>query len=79
MSTTVETTALDRLQSVYQSAAADWITAIQHEAHLASGIHSEAQLDLWESAAFADEIACRATKEAKKAYEDALRQEFFNF
>jgi hypothetical protein len=57
----------------------DWRDAIRLEEDLASGIHSEAAIDTWEAAGEAEEHARKRAKEAKAAYEDALRQEFFNF
>jgi hypothetical protein len=75
----IETAELDRLQSSYKAAVEEWIAAIRKEEALASVDHSEAELDAWEAAGFAEEDAREQAKDAKKAYEDALRKEFFNF
>lgn len=71
---------LDAMQARYKSAVEDWIRAIRDEETLASPAeHSEAQIDLWEAADETEEEARKRAKDAKAAYEDALRQEFFNF
>jgi hypothetical protein len=41
--------------------------------------HTIAEVDEWENAGFQEEAARNKVKAAKKLYEDALRQEFFNF
>jgi hypothetical protein len=79
MTTTIETLELDRMQSSYRAAVEEWIAAIRREEALASGIHSEAAIDTWEAACFAETEARNKAKAAKKAYEDALRLEFFHF
>jgi hypothetical protein len=70
---------LDQLQSAYKSAVEAWITAIREEEALASGDHSVAEVDKWEAAHFSEEDARDKAKEAKSAYEDALREKFFGF
>lgn len=70
---------LDQMQSNYKAAVEDWIAAIRQEEALASVNHSVADVDLWEGADFSEEKARGKAKSAKKAYEDALREEFFNF
>ena len=70
---------LDQLQSAYKSAVEAWITAIRKEEALASGDHSIAEVDKWEAAHFSEEDARDKAKEAKSAYEDALREKFFGF
>ncbi|HEY5211542.1 MAG TPA: hypothetical protein VIJ38_00810 [Acidobacteriaceae bacterium] len=71
---------LDRMQSSYQAASEEWIAAIRREEALASAaVHSETEIDLWEGACFAEEDPRAKAKSAKKAYEDVLRLEFFNF
>ncbi len=75
----IEVAELDRIQSSYKAAVEEWIAAIRKEEALASVNHSEAEIDTWESAGFAEEDAREKAKAAKKAYEDALRNEFFNF
>jgi hypothetical protein len=73
------TTELDQLQRAYQSAVEAWIAAIRHEEALASTEHSVADIDRWEEADFAEENARDKVKVAKRDYEDALREKFFNF
>ena len=70
---------LDQLQSAYKSVVEAWITAIREEEALASGDHSVAEVDKWEAAHFSEEDARDKAKEAKSAYEDALREKFFGF
>jgi hypothetical protein len=70
---------LDNLQGAYKAAVEQWIAAIKHEEDLASVDHDVAKIDLWEQASF-DEDAIRTTvKDAKKRYEDALREQIFGF
>jgi hypothetical protein len=75
----VETLALDQLQAAYKAAVDHWVSTIREEEALASNDHSEAEIDAWEAADFREEDARRKAKEAKKIYEDALRERFFNF
>ncbi len=75
----ISTSELDRLQSEYKAAVDVWREAIRHEEDLASGIHSEAAIDTWQAADEAEEAARDKAKDAKEAYQDALREEFFNF
>jgi hypothetical protein len=70
---------LDQLQKEYKTAVDTWIASIRKEEALASTEHSVADLDAWEQAEFAQEDAADAAKEAKKRYEDGLREKFFNF
>ncbi|HMD19295.1 MAG TPA: hypothetical protein VKH40_03190 [Alloacidobacterium sp.] len=70
---------LDQLQVAYKSAVEAWITAIREEEALTSGDHSVAEVDKWEAAHFSEEDARDKAKEAKSAYEDALREKFFGF
>jgi hypothetical protein len=70
---------LDKMQSSYKAAVEEWIAAIRQEEQLASVDHSEAKIDTWEAAGFAEEEARDKAVAAKRAYEDALREEFFNF
>jgi hypothetical protein len=76
---TVETVNLDQMQAAYKEAVEQWIEAIREEEALASVDHSEAEVDAWEAAGFQEEAARKKAKEAKKAYEGALREKFFNF
>lgn len=76
----IENAQLNKMQGEYKAAVEDWIAAIRKEEVLASAaVHSETAIDLWEGACFAEEEARTKAKDAKKIYEDALRQEFFNF
>jgi hypothetical protein len=75
----VEISDLDQLQTAYKTAVDDWISSIHEEEALASGDHSEAEVDAWEAAGFHEEDAREKAKEAKKKYQDALREKFFNF
>jgi hypothetical protein len=70
---------LDQLQTAYKTAVDNWITTIREEEALASGDHSEAEVDTWEAAGFREEDARDKAKEAKKEYEEAIREKFFNF
>jgi hypothetical protein len=74
-----EISALDQLQAAYKTAVDNWVNTIREEEALASGDHSEAQIDAWEAASFREEDARKKTKQAKKDYEGALREKFFNF
>jgi hypothetical protein len=76
----VEIADLDELQSEYKAAVERWVAAIRHEEALASGAdHSVAQVDTWEDAEDAVEEAGEKARDAKKVYEDALREKFFHF
>ena len=77
--TTTDTQELDQLQAGYKAAVEAWITTIRDEEALASTDHSVAELDKWEAAHFSEEAARDKAKEAKSAYEDALREKFFGF
>ncbi len=75
----VEISDLDQLQTAYKAAIDQWISTIREEEALASGDHSEAEIDTWEAAGFREEDARNKAKEAKKEYEGALREKFFDF
>ena len=75
----VEISHLDQLQTAYKTAVDQWISTIREEEALASGDHSEAEIDTWEAADFREEDAREKAKQAKKDYEGALREKFFNF
>jgi L-arabinose isomerase len=70
---------LDKMQADYKTAVEDWIAAIRQEEALASVEHSVADVDKWEAAGFSEEDARKKAKDAKKVYEDGLREEFYNF
>jgi len=76
---TTDTQELDQLQTEYKTAVEAWIATIREEEALASGDHSVAEIDKWEAAHFREEEARDKAKEAKSAYEDALREKFFGF
>ncbi len=76
---TTETIDLDAMQAAYKTAVDAWVAAIREEEALASVNHTEAQVDAWEAAGFREETARQAAKQAKKDYENALRERFFNF
>ena len=75
----VEISDLDQLQTAYKTAVDQWISTIREEEALASGDHSETEIDAWEAAGFREEDARNKAKEAKKEYESAIREKFFNF
>ncbi len=75
----VEVSELDQMQKSYQKAVDEWVAAIRREETLASVNHTVAQIDQWENAAMAEDEARDKAKQAKKAYEDALREKFFSF
>jgi hypothetical protein len=75
----VEVSDLNQMQATYKEAVDQWIATIREEEALASVNHSEAEVDAWEGADSREEDAREKAKEAKKNYEDALREKFFNF
>jgi Holliday junction resolvasome RuvABC DNA-binding subunit len=75
----IEISDLDRMQADYKTAVDDWVSAIREEEALASSEHSETEIDAWEATGFREEEARKKAKQAKKEYEDALREKFFNF
>jgi hypothetical protein len=75
----VEVADLNQMQAAYKEAVDQWVNAIREEEALASVNHSEAEIDAWEAADFREEDAREKAKQAKKNYEAALREKFFNF
>lgn len=75
----IEIAELDRLQKNYKDAVDVWVASIHYEEALASVNHAIVEVEKWEHAAAHEEEARKKAKVAKVAYEDALRQEFFNF
>lgn len=75
----VELAELDQLQETYKEAVDEWVTAIRDEEALASVNHDVAEIDEWEKAAMHEDDLRQKAKAAKKLYEDALREKFFNF
>jgi len=76
---TTDTAELNQMQSAYKAAVEEWIAAIKHEEALASVNHDIAEVDKWEEAHFEDDEIRTKVIEAKKKYEDALREKFFGF
>jgi len=72
-------TPLDQMQAAYKAAVEEWIAAIKHEEALASVNHTIAEVDKWEAAHFAEDKLRSKVKEAKRKYEDALREKFYGF
>jgi oligoribonuclease (3'-5' exoribonuclease) len=70
---------LDALQRAYKLAVEEWIAAIKHEEALASVHHSVAKLDRWERAHLREDEIRSKVLEAKKQYEEALREMQFGF
>ncbi|MGY3450083.1 hypothetical protein [Bradyrhizobium sp. USDA 4353] len=70
---------LDALQKAYKEAVEEWIVAIRREEELASVNHDVADIDSWEQAHFDEDAVRGKVKDAKAAYEDALREKFFGF
>jgi hypothetical protein len=70
---------LDAMQHAYRAAVEEWIGAIHKEEALASVAHSLAQVDRWEGAHDDEEAARDKVKDAKREYEAALREKFFDF
>ncbi|HVX77968.1 MAG TPA: hypothetical protein VHB49_17675 [Bradyrhizobium sp.] len=70
---------LDRMQAAYKAAVEKWIAAIKREEALASVNHSIAEVDKWEQAHFEEDELRNRVKDAKRRYEDALREKFFGF
>jgi energy-converting hydrogenase A subunit M len=71
--------ALDRLQEAYRAAVEEWIAAIKHEEALCSVAHDIADVDAWEDAHFKEDELRDKVLAAKKEYEDALREKFYDF
>jgi hypothetical protein len=77
--TQMEIAELDRLRQAYKDAVEQWILAIRAEENLATADHTVPAVDVWEHAGFDEEEARDKAMEARKAYEDALREVDFNF
>ena len=70
---------LDALQAAYKAAVERWVEAIRAEEALASVNHTIAEVDAWEAAHFREDDLRTEVKSAKRDYEAALRQEFYQF
>jgi hypothetical protein len=68
---------LDALQRAYKERVEEWIAAIKQEEAFASVQHSVAEVDKWEAAHFREDDIRNQVLEAKKQYEDALRETLF--
>jgi hypothetical protein len=77
--TQVDTVELDQLRSAYKAAVEEWIAAIKREEDLASVDHSVSEVDQWEQAGLDEDEIRNKVKAAKKRYEDALREKFYQF
>ncbi len=75
----IDISVLNEMQANYKAAVDDWVSTIRAEEALASVNHSVAEIDAWEHAADQEEAARSKAKTAKKAYESALREEFYHF
>ena len=75
----IENSQLDAMQDAYKAAMEVWTAAIREEEALATVPHDVAEVDKWELAGDREEEARSKVKAAKKAYEDGLREKFYNF
>jgi len=75
----MEQTELLTMQRAYKAAVDEWVTAIRGEEELASVDPTLAQVEAWEAAHFREDDARNRAKQAKKDYEDAIRQSLFKF
>jgi hypothetical protein len=72
-------TDLSSMQKAYKVAVNDWVAAIRAEEDLALVNPTVAQVDEWERAYFKEDEAWNKAKTAKKHYEDAIRQDLYDF
>jgi hypothetical protein len=75
----MENAELDQLRKQYKAAVEEWISAIRAEENLATEDHTIHAVDVWENAGFTEEETREKAKEARRIYEDALRQVDFHF
>jgi hypothetical protein len=75
----MENAELDQLRFKYKAAVERWIAAIRAEENLATPDHSMPAVENWDQANFAEEDARTVAKNARKEYQDALREVLFNF
>lgn len=75
----IEKQVLDAKQAAYRAAVDAWVEAIRAEEALAAVEHNVAELDAWQAAGDREEELRVEAKTAKREYEDALREEFFQF
>jgi hypothetical protein len=74
-----EQSELSTMQKAYKDAMDEWVAALRAEEALALVDPTVAQVDEWEGAHFKEDEARNRAKQAKKSYENALRQRLFNF
>jgi hypothetical protein len=67
------------MQKAYKAAVDEWVNAIRAEEELASVNPTLAQVDKWEAAHYKEGEARNRAKQAKKDYEDAIRERLFKF
>jgi hypothetical protein len=67
------------MQKAYKAAVDEWIAALTAEEELALVDPTTAQVDEWEGAHFKEDEARKRAKQAKKNYENAIRQRLFQF
>ena len=67
------------MQKAYKAAMDEWVAALRAEEELALVDPTVAQVDEWEGAHFKEDEARNRAKQAKKNYEDAIRQRLFKF
>jgi hypothetical protein len=70
---------LEEAKRVYKEAVDAWVAAIREEQELAVQAQSIAEVDDWAAAHCREEEFRAAAKEAKQAFESAVRKEFFGF
>lgn len=76
----MDTAELDNLKLNFERALARWATSIQRlQQVLAQTSHSARSEDVWREADFEQEDAQKAVKDARAAYEDAVRKANFDF
>jgi hypothetical protein len=68
-----------KMQKAYKVAMDEWGAALRAEEELALVDPTVAQVDEWEGAHFWEDEARNRAKQAKKNYEDAIRQRLFKF
>jgi hypothetical protein len=67
------------MQAAYKYAVNEWIEAIKAEEALAFAQPTIREEDIWQQAHFKEDEARSKAKQAKKLYEDAIRQSLFQF
>jgi hypothetical protein len=76
----MENSELEALQRAYKQAIDQWVNSIREEESLASQADfSVISLDNWEHARMRQEQAGEQVKDARKEYEDGLRQTYYGF